>query len=224
MKKLSSSLLNMALVLTLIAVVAGGILAYINSITAPQIAKINEENLQNGIKAVMGGGEIKVSAPETLKATISNKEKEFIVYHVSDSKGENMGAAVQTSENGFGGELKVLVGFDPTGTILGYTVLQHAETPGLGAKAGLWFQKDGKGNIIGMNPGEKAANGKTKLAVSKDNDGGEVDAITASTITSRAFLLAIQNAYDQVYTKQADGMSGATEQQKPQLNEEEEKQ
>ena len=223
MKKLSSSLLNMALVLTLIAVVAGGILALINSITAPQIEKINEENLQNGIKEVMGGGDMQVSTPDTLVANISNKDKDFIVYHVSDSKGENLGTAVQTSENGFGGELKILVGFDPKGTILGYTVLQHSETPGLGAKAGLWFQKDGKGNIIGMNPGEKADNGKTKLAVSKDNDGGVVDAITASTITSRAFLLAIQNAYDQVYTHKSDGMSGVTEQQKSQLNTEEAK-
>ena len=54
-------------------------------------------------------------------------------------------------------------------------------------KAGDWFQKDAKGDIIGKNPGEK------ELTVSKD--GGDVDAITASTITSRAFLLAINNAY-----------------------------
>ena len=191
MKKLNSSLLNMVIVLTLIAVIAGGILAYVNSVTAPQIEKINSDNLAAGIKAVMGGGEVSVADPETKTAEISGKTKEFVVYAVSDASGNSLGNAVQTSENGFGGELKVLVGFDPEGTILGYTVLQHAETPGLGAKAGLWFQKDGKGNIIGMNPG------KNNFTVSKD--GGEVDAITASTITSRAFLLAIQNAYNTIY-------------------------
>lgn len=191
MKKLNSSLLNMVIVLTLIAVIAGGILAYVNSVTAPQIEKINSDNLAAGIKAVMGGGEVSVADPETKTAEISGKTKEFVVYAVSDASGNSLGNAVQTSENGFGGELKILVGFDPEGTILGYTVLQHAETPGLGAKAGLWFQKDGKGNIIGMNPG------KNNFTVSKD--GGEVDAITASTITSRAFLLAIQNAYNTIY-------------------------
>ena len=191
MKKLSSSLLNMVIVLTLIAVIAGGILAYVNSVTAPQIEKINADNLAAGIKAVMGGGEVTVAPEETLSATIGGKEKVFTVYPVSDASGKELGKAVKTSENGFGGELQVLVGFDPEGTILGYTVLQHAETPGLGAKAGLWFQKDGKGNIIGMNPG------KNNFTVSKD--GGEVDAITASMITSRAFLGAIQNAYDTVY-------------------------
>ena len=184
----------MAIVLTVIAVVAGGILAYVNSVTAPQIEKINADNLANGIKEVMGGGEVKVAEhPETQTATIGGKEKTFEVYAVSDASGKALGNAVQTSENGFGGNLKVLVGFDPEGTILGYTILEHAETPGLGAKAGLWFQKDGKGNIIGMNPG------KNNFTVSKD--GGEVDAITASTITSRAFLLAIKNAYDQLYGK-----------------------
>ncbi len=192
MKKLNSSLLNMVIVLTLIAVIAGGILAYVNSVTAPQIEKINSDNLAAGIKAVMGGGEVSVADPETKTAEISGKTKEFVVYAVSDASGNSLGNAVQTSENGFGGELKILVGFDPEGTILGYTVLQHAETPGLGAKAGLWFQKDGKGNIIGMNPG------KNNFTVSKE-DGGEVDAITASTITSRAFLLAIQNAYNTIY-------------------------
>jgi electron transport complex protein RnfG len=191
MKKLSSSLLNMVIVLTLIAVIAGGILAYVNSVTAPQIEKINADNLAAGIKSVMGGGDVQVAPEETMTATIGGKDKLFAVYPVSDASGTSLGKAIKTSENGFGGDLEVLVGFDPEGTILGYTVLQHAETPGLGAKAGLWFQKDGKGNIIGMNPG------KNNFTVSKD--GGEVDAITASTITSRAFLKAIQNAYDTAY-------------------------
>lgn len=193
MKKLSSSLLNMVLVLTLIAVIAGGILAYVNNVTAPQIEKINADNLAAGIKAVMGGGEVSVAPEEVQTASIGGKEKSFTVYPVSDSSGKELGKAVKTIENGFGGDLEVLVGFDPEGTILGYTVLKHAETPGLGAKAGLWFQKEGKGNIIGMNPG------KNNFTVSKD--GGDVDAITASTITSRAFLLAIKNAYDTVYGK-----------------------
>ena len=93
------------------------------------------------------------------------------------------------------------MGFAEDGTISGYSVLEHAETPGLGAKAGDWFQKGGKGDIIGKNPGEK------ELTVSKD--GGDVDAITASTITSRAFLLAVNNAY-KAYKGKASTSSDAT--------------
>ena len=106
----------------------------------------------------------------------------------------------------FGGTLKVLVGFDLDGKILGYTLLEHAETPGLGAKADKWFQKGQKGDIIGKDPQEP-------LTVSKD--GGQVDAITASTITSRAFLLAVNNAYKAYKaTPAADAETGATKQQK----------
>ena len=187
----------MLVVLTVITIVAAGVLAYVNSVTAPQIEKINNDNLAAGIKSVMGSDDIVVADPKQVDA--------FTVYAVSDKAGKSLGNAVVTTENGFGGPLKVLVGFNNDGDILGYTVLEHAETPGLGAKANEWFQKDGKGNIIGKNPG------KSNFTVSKD--GGEVDAITASTITSRAFLKAIHNAYDKVIAG-ADATSGATQQAK----------
>jgi len=188
MKKLKSSLTNMVLVLTGIAIIAGGLLAYVNAVTAPKIEEINAQNLSDGIKAVMGGGDVSVESTDTVTATIDDKEKTFVVYDVA-----GLGKAVQTSENGFGGELKVLVGFDNEGTIQGYTILQHAETPGLGAKAGLWFQKENgeKRTVVGKNPGQ------CNFTVSKD--GGDIDAITASTITSRAFLKTIANAYNQIF-------------------------
>jgi electron transport complex protein RnfG len=124
---------------------------------------------------------------------------------VKDAQGKDLGAAVESTTMGFGGDLKVMVGFAPEGTILGYTLLAHTETPGLGAKADKWFQKGEKGDIIGKNPQEP-------LTVSKD--GGQVDAITASTITSRAFLLAVNNAYNAYKVTPADGESGATKQMK----------
>ena len=180
----------MLVVLTVIAIVAAGVLASVNAVTAPQIEKINAENLAAGIKAVMGSEDIQVSEPWEVDA--------FTAYDIQDKQGNLLGKAVVTTENGFG-PLKVLVGFNTEGDILGYTVLEHQETPGLGAKAGEWFQD----KIIGMNPG------KNNFTVSKD--GGEVDAITASTITSRAFLRAIQNAYDKIIAGQ-DVTSGASQQ------------
>jgi electron transport complex protein RnfG len=78
-----------------------------------------------------------------------------------------------------------MVGLNKEFQVLGYTVLVSNETPGLGAKASEWFQKGNKGDIIGKTAGQ--------LATTKDN--GDVDAITASTITSRSFLRAVNNAY-----------------------------
>ena len=187
MKKLESSLTNMVLVLTLVAVIMGGILAFVNHLTEGPINLQKEKALADGIKTVMVSDNITVAQPVEVKQNdTKGKEMVFTIYQVKDAQGNDLGAAVESTTGGFGGDLKVLVGFDPEGKILGYTLLEHAETPGLGAKADKWFQKGEKGDIIGKDP-------KEPLTVSKD--GGQVDAITASTITSRAFLLAINNAY-----------------------------
>ncbi len=165
----------------------GGILAFVNHITEGPISEQKEKALANGIKTVMCVSDLKVAKTDEVKQNdAKGKEMTFTIYQVQDAQGKDLGAAVESTTMGFGGDLKVLVGFDPEGKILGYTLLEHAETPGLGAKADKWFQKGEKGDIIGKDPQEP-------MTVSKD--GGQVDAITASTITSRAFLLAVNNAY-----------------------------
>ena len=222
MKKLQSNILNMALVLTVIAVVAAGALAWVNNLTRGPIEEINKQAIDNGIRSViLGDRDIQF----TVEAPV---EREGFVFHnVNDMNGNLIGTAVEsTDKNGFGGALKLMVGFDPEGVILGYTVLEHSETPGLGAQADSWFRqesaqaesqpvvldvligspgKPGNHNIIGMNPGDDM------MTVSKD--GGQVDAITASTITSKAFLRAVNAAYKSVfgYTA-ADAVSGASSQ------------
>ncbi|MBO7436914.1 MAG: RnfABCDGE type electron transport complex subunit G [Bacteroidaceae bacterium] len=222
MKKLESNITNMAVVLTAIAIVAGGLLAWVNNVTAGPIEQINNQAIENGIKSViLGDRDIKFRVEDPT-------EKEGFVFHnVYDMNGDLLGTAVEsTDKNGFGGAFKVMVGFDSEGKILGYEVLEHSETPGLGAQANDWFRqksgevqeqsavttlllgapgKPGNHNIIGMNPGDDL------MTVSKD--GGQVDAITASTITSKAFLRAVNAAYKAVfgYTA-ADGVSGASSQ------------
>ena len=206
MKKLESSLLNMVLVLTSVAVIMGGILAYVNHLTEGPISEQKAKVLADGIKSVMGVDEITVSKTDTVTQNIEGKEFTYVIYQTQDAQKQDLGAAVESTTGGFGGDLKVLVGFNPEGKILGYTLLEHAETPGLGAKADKWFQKGEKGDIIGKSPVEP-------LTVSKD--GGQVDAITASTITSRAFLLAVNNAYNAYKaTPAADAQTGATKQVK----------
>lgn len=202
MKKLESSITNMVLVLVGVALITGGILAYVNHITEAPIKLQAEKTLADGIKAVMGGVQLSVAENDTIKQTIKGKEAVFVIHKTVDSNKQDLGVAVESTTGGFGGDLKVLVGFDKDGNILGYTILQHAETPGLGAKADKWFQKDGKGSIIGKNPN------KDNLTVKKD--GGNIDAITASTISSRAFLLAVTQAYNAYKSGHVDANTSAT--------------
>jgi electron transport complex protein RnfG len=204
MEKMKSSLTNMVVVLVGFALVIGAVLAWVNHITEGPIAQKAEKTLADGIQTVMGTTQLRVVANDTVRQNIGGKETEFVVHKTSDTQGHDLGAAVESTAMGFGGDLKVLVGFDKQGTILGYTILQTSETPGLGAKADKWFQKEGKGSVIGLSPA------KGDLTVSKD--GGQVDAITASTITSRAFLKAINQAYAAYAQKAVDGRSGASEQ------------
>jgi len=103
--------------------------------------------------------------------------------------GERVGTAIKTyTKKGFSGFISVMAGIDKNGNFSGYSVLEHAETPGLGSKMLTWFKTDkGNQNVIGKNPES------TNFTVSKD--GGDIDAITASTISSRAFLDALTRAY-----------------------------
>jgi len=203
MEKLKSTLPNMVIVLAAVALVTGALLAWVNQITAAPIARQQEQQLSDGIKSVMQTPDLKVVATDTVKQETGGKEAQFLIYRVSNKQGQPIGAAVESTTMGFGGDLRVLVGFSEKGEITGYTLLQHSETPGLGAKADKWFQAGQKGNIVG-----RSMEGDKPLAVSKD--GGDIDAITASTITSRAFLKAVNQAYAAYAAKPVDAQSGAS--------------
>ncbi len=183
MEKLKSNFQNMVVVLTGVALVCGFLLAYANQLTKPAIDAQAAQATADAVKAVLAADNVTVKSTTPVKRTVNGKELEYVVYAT------DKGTAVESTDpNGFGGNLKIMVGFSEDGKILGYSVLEHAETPGLGAKAGEWFQAGQPGCIVGLNPAEK------NMTVSKD--GGDVDAITASTITSRAFLRAVQEAYN----------------------------
>lgn len=111
------------------------------------------------------------------------------------------GVAVEAEADGFGGKIKVMVGFAADGTILGYEVLDQQETPGLGTHCVEWFKNAEK-------PGQNIVGRKATGAFSVSKDGGDVDAITAATISSRAFLAAVNNAYAKAFDVEA--ASGAT--------------
>ena len=186
MKKLKSTLPNMVIVLTCVALITGGLLAWVNHVTeAPKLAE-QQRSLAADISKVMGGKTVKETDVKNITKEFDGKTYECVVHYVALTNGTPLGKAVESTTMGFGGDLTVLVGLDLQGKVLGYAIRQTSETPGLGIKAEEWFQKDGKGSIIGKDPLSKS------FAVSKDN--GDIDGITASTITSRAFLKAVRQA------------------------------
>ncbi len=199
MEKLKSSLLNMFLSLTVTCVVAGGILATVNQYTSTPIALAKAAALEKAVKDVTPPFDNNPLA-EAYKAATADGDS--VLVYPATKDGKPVGAAVESfSKNGFSGQIRIIVGFDTEGTLVNYSVLEHAETPGLGAKMQEWFRTDkNQQSVIGRSLA------KGDLIVSKD--GGDVDAITASTITSRAFLGAINRAYSAY--KGVDAATGAT--------------
>ena len=184
MAKLENNLKNFLLSMTLISLIVGAILGGVYVLTEEPIAEANAAKQTKAIEAVAPAFD---AVGEGVNATTSNG-KAAIVFPVTKG-GEEVGKAVQvTTGKGFGGDITIMFGFDTDGNITGYNVLSMAETPGLGSKMPEWFAEGGKGNVIGKNPGTN------NLTVTKD--GGEVDAITAATISSRAFCDAIALAYE----------------------------
>ncbi len=186
-KKAESTLKNMLLSLTLIALVASLALALVNNVTKGPIEKVNQEKIANAVAKVLPA--YKEYTIDTVTVQTPKGDAQLVRYTAVNEAGEMVGKAIESfDDNGFGGRLSAMVGFDAEGNISGYEILASAETPGLGAKADKWFQKEGKGNVIGMNPEGN------NITVKKD--GGDVDAITGSTITSRAFCRLVATAYN----------------------------
>ncbi|WP_025842925.1 RnfABCDGE type electron transport complex subunit G [Porphyromonas gingivicanis] len=203
MKKLASTFPNMLLSLTLICLIVGAILGVMNEVTKDPIAATELKNKTEAIKQVVPEFD---NAPldEKVEVELEGETEKLTVYPAKKG-GTVVGYAVQSySGNGFSGRIDVMVGFDAAGIIKDFSVLKHSETPGLGAKMQEWFHLDNLSatsirKISGVDMSAEAP-----LVVSKD--GGKVDAITASTISSRAFLDAINRAY-KTYQKVSGGVT-----------------
>ena len=166
--------LRLALILLAITSVVAAALAFVNSVPAPAIEQLDAEKTQKAIEVVLpGGGE---SVPFTDASGLVS-----VVY-----KGE-AGYAVQVAPAGFDGPITMMVGVGFDGNVLGISVIKHTETAGLGAVA-----------AAATSAGESFRAGFVgqvgSVAVTKD--GGEIDAITGATITSRAVCAGVNAALD----------------------------
>ncbi len=177
---LKSNLINMSVCLTAVCLVCSALLAGVYAVTAEPIAQTNANLLKASIGAVLPeGGELSEAQPLEVGGQASE-------YYVSTADGVPVAYAVKSTTVGFGGPLVLMVGITADGQVYNTSVLSHAETPGLGAKC--TSDEHFMAQFKGLDPSAKI------LAVKKD--GGDVDAITASTITSRAYTLAVKNAVD----------------------------
>ena len=169
-------ILRLTVTLLLISAVVAAALAGVNAYTAPIIAALKEAKTQEAINAVLPGGgeEIEFTDDTGLVTKV----------YASD-----IGYAIQVAPMGFNGPIDMMVGVDKAGNILGIDIISHTETAGLGAvadagtPAGVSFREQ----FVGMSGG---------VAVTKD--GGEVEAITGATITSRAVCDGVNAALEVV--------------------------
>lgn len=190
---MKSNLLNMALVLTLTCLVCSGILAGAYVLTKDPISEAAARKSSEAIAKVL---------PEFTSVSEEDASLAGVNYHYFKAEGPSglVGYAVRSTVSGFGGPLTLMVGITADGLVYNTSVLSHSETPGLGAKCETdpAFMAQWKG----FDPAAKT------LAVRKD--GGDVDAITASTITSRAYTLAVANAVEVVRSLAGEPVDAAT--------------
>lgn len=183
MAKTESTFRNMALSLTLIALVSSALLGFVNELTREPIALSNLNKKLNAIKQVVPEF---TNNPNDEMYMLPTGEGDSLEIYPAKKDDVLVGYAVNTfTSKGFSGNISLMAGFKPDGTIINISVLDHKETPGLGTKM---TEPGFKDQFKDKNPSG------FELKVKKD--GGPVDAITAATISSRAFCDAVQRAYN----------------------------
>jgi electron transport complex protein RnfG len=199
MAKVKSNFKNIFLCLFVISTLLSGILGIVNYITQDPIEKTKADKKESAIKQVIPPfdklKEAKIAIETVQENNIFKKQQaaDSLIMYDAYNNGEWIGTAVETfTDKGFSGRIKLMVGFLPNGNIHRIEVLGHTETPGLGDK-----MEVGKSTFpeqfLGKNPADY------RLIVTKD--GGDVDAITAATISSRAYCDAVQTAYNSFMKK-----------------------
>lgn len=191
MAKKESTLKNMLIALFVITVVSGGVLGFVYNLTKPAIQQADaNKNLAAINEVLKGSAEI---------ASTEVKVIDELTYNLAyNADGQFIGAAIKTfSMNGFGGKVELMVGVLGNGNINKVSVLSQAETPGLGANMT-------NAKFIGQFDGKNPADYNLKVK----KDGGDVDAITAATISSRAVTEAVKKATDGFEANKSQFMKG----------------
>jgi electron transport complex protein RnfG len=179
-KKMESNFFNMVVVLTSVAFISALALGFTYTKTKDAIAAVELKKTIDGIKQVLPEFD---NNPYEAKYSVDGFEGlEFYPAKLGD---DYVGTAVKTFADGFTEAVVIMVGFDKDGKIVNTSVIQHKETPGLGSKMSTPKFRD---QFNGKTP-----DGENGLTVKKDR--GQIDAISAATISSRAFCEAVNKGY-----------------------------
>ena len=172
----SSTLKNMTLCLTLVCLICAAVVGVAYAVTKEPIDAAARAKTTASIARVLPAFS---ATPQEGSIQVGGADYKYY-------KVDGAGYAIISSTSGFGGLLTLMVGISEDGMVHNTTVLSHSETPGLGAKCAT--DERFLSQFRGLDPAAKT------VAVKKD--GGDLDAITASTITSRAYALAVSNAVE----------------------------
>jgi Na+-translocating ferredoxin:NAD+ oxidoreductase subunit G len=184
MSKRKSTLINMLLTLVVITLISGFFLGYVNQITLEPKAKVAAERKIQALQAVLPEFDNDLMQ-DVIKVKSPNSADSIEIFKAT-KQGEIQGyAMIGSSNKGFSGLIQTMIGYKPDGSVINIVVLEQKETPGLGTK-----MKDEKfiKQFIGKNP--ETFNLKVK------KDGGQVDALTGATITTRAFSETVQSSFE----------------------------
>ena len=181
--KRESNFINMVTTLFIVSAVAALALGSVYTVTKAPIALAKKKKLEAAIKTVLP----EFDTLQTEKIALGDGSSDSLIFYTASKDKKIIGTAIKTyTMKGFSGRIELMVGFLEDGTINNTAVVAHKETPGLGDKMDIKKSKFPV-QFEGKNPKNY------KLKVTKD--GGDVDAITAATITSRAFCDAVDRAY-----------------------------
>ena len=168
-----SQLVKFGFILGIICLAATLVLAVTYEVTKPRIEAQLKTEEEDALKAILPGAD-----------SFNAKTVDGIEYFEAVKGADLIGYCIRVVGDGYGGNIRMLVGIDPGGVIKGVEVLEQYETPGLGAR------------ISEILPGEKEPwflkqfKGKQAAAVEVKKN---IDAITGATISSKAVTNAIRN-------------------------------
>ena len=171
---MDKNMVKMIVCLVAIAIVTAALLAFVNGLTAPVIEKNNQAQLQNSLKEVLPADSFNIV-----------KDENGVTVYSAEKGGKVLGYCVVNTQKGYGGDVKVMTGVNIDGSVNEVKILEHSETPGLGANAEKEYFID---QFIGKLKG---------VAVNKNNPAGnEIKAISGATITSTAVTNAVNAAIE----------------------------
>lgn len=174
--------LDMALKLLIICSAAAFSLGVVNSLTAPEIKKLEDNAKAKALSELISIG----NADANDEKIVSDNENVSSYYLITD-KGATIGYILYLNAKGYGGMMTVMASYKNSGELIGSVLMNNQETPGFGKKA---EKSDYMNKFIG-----RGATGNDLPLFSYQVDE-TVDTVTGATITFMGISKALKMGSD----------------------------